>query len=63
VDKRFFRKKYDAEQALAEFAAAARSETNLEILSAKLVNVVQETLQPEQVSLWQTPTKRARQRE
>jgi hypothetical protein len=63
IDRRFFRQKYDAEKALAEFAAVARSETNLEILSAKLVNVIQETLQPEKVSLWQTPTKRARPRE
>jgi hypothetical protein len=52
IDRRFYRQKYNAEKALAEFAAAARSETDLEQLSARLITTVQETLQPEKVKLW-----------
>jgi hypothetical protein len=52
IDRRFYRRKYDAEQALAEFAQAARNETDLEALTGKLVEVVSETMQPEQVSWW-----------
>jgi hypothetical protein len=52
IDRWFYRRKYNADQALAVFAAAARSETDLEQLSAKLTGTVQETLQPAQVSLW-----------
>jgi hypothetical protein len=55
IDRRFFRQKYDAELALAEFAAAARNETNLNQLSTYLTATVQKTLQPEQVSLWIRP--------
>jgi hypothetical protein len=56
IDRRFYRRKYDAEKALAEFAAAARSQTDLAQLSAHLISTVKETLQPEQVSLWLKPT-------
>jgi hypothetical protein len=52
IDWRFYRQKYNAEQALAEFAAAARSETNLEALSAQVVGIVQQTMKPEHASLW-----------
>ena len=52
IDRRFYRKRYDAEQALAEFAAEARSETNLDKLQSSLVSTVQGALQPERVSLW-----------
>jgi hypothetical protein len=55
IDRRFYRRKYDAEQALAAFAAAARNETDLEQLSRRLTSAIQETLQPEQVSLWIKP--------
>jgi hypothetical protein len=52
IDRRFYRRKYDAEKALAEFALAARSETDLAQLTTRLVGTVQEALQPDQVSLW-----------
>jgi hypothetical protein len=52
IDRRFFRKKYDAEQALARFATVARDEVELDILTAKLVNAIDETLQPEEINLW-----------
>jgi hypothetical protein len=52
IDRRFYRQKYNAEQALADFAASARNETDLDSLTGKLVEVVQETMQPEKVTLW-----------
>jgi galactokinase len=52
IDRRFYRRKDNAEQALAEFAETARSETNLEALTGKLVDMVSQTMQPEQVSVW-----------
>ncbi len=52
VDRRFYRRRYDAVQALESFSAAARGEMDLETLSAMLVNVLQETLQPDPMSLW-----------
>lgn len=52
IDRRFFRKKYDAEKIVAAFGASLREEVNLEELSERLLGVVEETLQPESVSLW-----------
>jgi hypothetical protein len=52
VDRRFYRKKYNAEQALAAFALHARNETNLDELTGRLVDVIQETIQPAHASLW-----------
>jgi hypothetical protein len=52
IDRRFYRKKYNAQQVLAQFAQTARDETDMDKLTAELVRVVQETMQPESVSLW-----------
>ena len=52
IDRRFYRQKYNAEQALAGFADAARNETDLEALTAQVVGIVEKTVQPEQVDLW-----------
>ena len=58
IDRRFFRQKYDAEQVLAHFAATARDETDLDALTAELLRVIQETMEPETVSLWLRPAER-----
>lgn len=55
IDRRFYRQKYDAQKVLAEFATAARDETDLGALTARLVEVVDETMQPETVSVWLNP--------
>ena len=61
IDRRLYRKKYDAAQTLAAFAAAARDETDLEALTTQLLRVVTETMQAEQVRLWLSePTRRPR---
>jgi hypothetical protein len=56
IDRRFYRKKYDAAKVIAEFGATCRDETDLDKLTARLVEVVQETMQPESVTLWLKPT-------
>jgi hypothetical protein len=52
IDKRFYRRKYDAAKVLASFGATARDETDLEQLTAEMLRVVDETMQPEFVGLW-----------
>jgi hypothetical protein len=52
IDKRFYRRRYDAAKVLATFGATVRDETDLERLASELVNVVDETMQPEFVGLW-----------
>ncbi len=51
IDHRFYRRKYDAQKVLAQFAATARDEVQLERLGSELVGVVQETMRPEQLAL------------
>ena len=51
IDRRFFRKKYQAEQVLSQFATAARDEVDLDTLTGELLEVIRETIQPESVSL------------
>jgi len=58
IDRRFYRKKYNAEQALAEFAVTARDEVDMEKLTNALLGVVEETVQPEKVSLWMQKSSR-----
>ena len=52
IDRRFFRQKYDAQRVLAQFAETARDEVELETLTAELLRVTHETVQPENVSIW-----------
>jgi hypothetical protein len=57
IDRRFYRKKYDAEKVVAAFGSSLREEVDLDDLQVQIVTVVQETLQPERVGLWLVPNR------
>ncbi len=58
IDRRFYRRKYDVEQVMNRFAQTMRDETDLDALIAELVEVIQETMEPEHISVWLRPVEK-----
>ena len=55
IDRRFYRRKFDAEQTVAQFSVHLRNEVELAAVTSQLTDVVQETMEPSHVSLWMRP--------
>jgi hypothetical protein len=58
VDRRFNRRKYDAARTVEAFSARLRNEVDLDTLSAELLSVVDQAIQPTTASLWLRPSAR-----
>jgi hypothetical protein len=52
IDQRFYRRKYDAAQALATLSARLRDDVDLRAIKGEILTVVDETMQPAHLSLW-----------
>jgi hypothetical protein len=60
IDRRFYRRQYDAQKTMEAFSSTLRAEVDLEQLREQLVTVVQETMQPSHISVWLLPMASAR---
>jgi hypothetical protein len=56
IDRRFYRRKYKAQQTLEAFATGMRNEVELDQIKSSLLVAVEKTLQPEKIDLWLRPS-------